>query len=64
MRASDLALIVMDYINQRKTYHNEMLAKRPDEEGQDYHLSGIVELLGIEQRILSLIHQASEHKEK
>jgi hypothetical protein len=54
----------MDYIDQRKAYHNEMLEKRPDGDGQDYHLSGIVELLGIEQRIMSLIHQASEHKEK
>lgn len=63
MKASELTLMLMEYIDQRKEYHKEVVSKRPEEKVVDYHLSGLVELMGIEQRIMSLIHEASENKE-
>jgi len=63
MKASELALVLMEYIDQRKDYHKEVISKRPNNDSVDYHLSGLVELMGIEQRIMSLIHEASENKE-
>jgi len=44
--------LLKDYINQRLRIQKEMLAKSKDDQ---YHMGAIMELLGIEERILLIL---------